>query len=503
MKRNKSRNLLRCGLHIGSHELRLAVISQSPEGARRLTLDSVRVDSSSPSNSLDWLPSALGELLARHDLRRAQWSVTLDGDFCVARVVTGSPEEVTAGLDRLRNRVPRYLSLGPGEKITGGFRESINKTTDYAVTGVANRKVLEHLKATLDQRSIRPLAVEPSLVAVARQLNRHTNSTLPALIADGSGRQWDVGISQQGRLLLDYRPSGTRDANRFGEILLGHLSRLHRFCERHRHVDQMPNWSLFLFGPESKVVNVSVALQNLDQIIPVPLKPSALLGDVEYDEASDTTEWVGAIAAALTLCEDRSSLLIADLFSALRNGDELTTLARWTRTLAPLAAAAVILLSLSLTVSQQNRRIALNDQQLPQLTESLARLRSQAATGQLQQQLLLGFKRLDIAAQSVPKWESLLALIPRAMPDATKLGRIQLGDDGSLRLNGTAADETTVYELVTSLKKLPGVQDVLLQGTNPTQVSDAELNPELLTTANQVDFSIMVKLDVGNDRKEA
>ena len=222
-------------MHIGAHEVRMAKIERAADGSERLVLDrAVAVDRR--SRGFEWLSEAVEQLVARHHLRRIDLAVTFDGDYCVTRVTTGTPEEVDRGLQMLNTRVPRYLSLGPGEKITGGYRISLNKQRDYAVTGVANRRLVEGLQQILAENDLRPRSLEPTLVAVARIMRHLPGMDAPVLLVDGSGTQWDVGIAHEGRLLLDYRPSGARQSDRFSSILAGHMARLHRFCERHRQM---------------------------------------------------------------------------------------------------------------------------------------------------------------------------------------------------------------------------------------------------------------------------
>ncbi len=483
MARNNTRETTLCGLHIGGDEIRLARIVCAPNGQRRLSLDLIPAPEV-PEVGLSWLSSAIGELVSRHDFRRAEWTVALDGDFCVARVITGSPDEVTHGLDRLKSRIPRYLSLGPGEKITGGFRESLTKTTDYAVTGVANRNVMELLQEIFHHHEISPHSVEPALVAVARQMNVGTSESAPVLLADGSSRQWDLGISQQGRLLLDYRPSGARESHRFGEILLQHISRIHRFCERHRQIDHIAVWQLYLFGPKAKVAEAQSSLRGSERIIAQPLDTSLWLKEIEHDENATETCWVGAIAAAMSLLRDRSQFPVADLLSSVRVKRQQSAWVTWSLTLAPLALAASLLVAVGSATKQQRGQIVNTEQIIVDLAHDIESARTQNETADTQQQLFRGLKRLDAVAHSLEDWEQLFARIPKVMPDAAKLNRINMAEDGAIRISGSAADETAVYDLLAALKQLPGVHDVLLQGTSPGEMLGSD----------QVDFAVVLKL---------
>ena len=149
----------------------------------------------------------------------------------------GTTEEVDAELTMLADRVPRYLQLGPGEKVTGSSRTKIAPTVDYAVTGVVNRSLIQLIYNALREADIAVTWVEPSLVSIARLIGQaQIGGDQPIMIADGTGKQWDVGIACSGRLLLDYRPASATNEEAFRDALDGHISRLKRFCHRHRGV---------------------------------------------------------------------------------------------------------------------------------------------------------------------------------------------------------------------------------------------------------------------------
>ncbi|MGI9473204.1 MAG: hypothetical protein ACR2NZ_16805 [Rubripirellula sp.] len=80
-------------------------------------------------------------------MRRQPVAVSLDGDFCVTRVTKGTSDEVDVELSMQSDRVPRYLQLGLGEKVTGSVRKKIAPTVEYAVTGVVNRSLFRPASA--------------------------------------------------------------------------------------------------------------------------------------------------------------------------------------------------------------------------------------------------------------------------------------------------------------------------------------------------------------------
>jgi hypothetical protein len=57
---------------------------------------------------------------------------------------------------------------------------------------------------------------------------------------------------------------------------------------------------------------------------------------------------------------------------------------------------------------------------------------------------------------------------------------------GTLRITGTALDESVVYDAVSGLRRMHGVEDVLLQSTNPSTDIQSE----------ETEFAITVELVV-------
>ena len=228
----------RCfGLRIESHLLQIAIATPIDDERFKITIDYLVCPVA--EGWLTWdlrshLIDALQTLVERHAMQRHPVAVSLDGDFCVTRVTIGATSEVDHELAQLADRIPRYLQLGPGEKVTGCTRRRIDASTDYAVTGVVNRSLIQLIYDALRSADIEVAWVEPSLVGIARLIGESDLwGDQPIMIADGTGKQWDVGIASAGRLLLDYRPASADSEQGLRDALDGHISRLKRFCHRH------------------------------------------------------------------------------------------------------------------------------------------------------------------------------------------------------------------------------------------------------------------------------
>lgn len=482
MFERKNKDKLACGLHIGGQSIRLAMIRTDAQGNRSLTLDVE--DFSIGASYLESMGDALRELTVRNGLDRYPVAVILDGDYCVTRVSTGTPKEVDQDQKRLATRVPRYLSLGPGEKITGGYRESISNTYDYAVTGVANQRVIESLQVCLRNCGLWATSIEPSMVAVARNMQASMQSNCPVLLADGSGTQWDVGIVQDGRLLLDYRPSAARESDRFGQTLCGHMSRLHRFCQRHRHLGDNRLSEVFIHGPSEKAEATARVIESLSEIQARILTADLLIDNCELPEDAKSSCWVGAVAAALTSECSESLVLSADLLESIRTVRQKPLAYHVLWTVIPMVSAAALLFTLFGLVWQTRGKEQDIIAETVRLQDELGELQLVIEENRTNKDKLKVFRSLETKIHRREYANLLVDRIPKCLPNATKLKRIQLSVDGTIRISGTALNESIIFDVTAGLRKLPGVSDVQLEGTSPSgDMGETE-----------IDFSLIIRM---------
>lgn len=482
MLRRKTQAKSVVGIHIGGQSVNLAILATDEQGHRSLTLDSVEVFSG--VEQLESVEAAFRELNGRHGLRRWPLTVVLDGDYCVTRVATGTPQEVEENLQRLATRVPRYLSLGPGEKITGGYRYTINNKSEYAVNGVANRRVIEALQHSMRTCGLSPASIEPSMVAVARAMESMSNVPDLVLLADGSGTQWDVGIVQAGRLLLDYRPSAARESDRFGEILCGHMSRLHRFCQRHRHLGNNELRNIYVYGPAEKAITTARTIQAKSGMDVHVLTAEQLIPGCNFPDDVNDGCWVGAVAAAMTMELVTDKLQVADLLSSVRTVGQKSLSHHLFWTVAPVLAASIILCAMYWTVEGQRSIKPSLVRHSETIGEELSKLRAAAKDAVSCQTKLNVFQAIAAKIRQHEFSTLLINQIPQSLPDATKLKRVQLSIDGTIRISGTALNEAIVFDVMSGLRRLPDVADVQLEGTTP--------NGEIGNT--EVDFALVIKM---------
>ncbi len=462
------------GLRIAENLLQLAVATPDSSGVFDLQIDEVIAESPNGWFSTPGAPDlrqALNLLAARWEMRRKPVAVSLDGNFCVTRIAMGQPNRVDEDVRTVNNRVQRYLSLGPGEKIVGRSREQLAPGVDYAVTAVVNRVLMEEAYEALRSANLNISWVEPSLVSIARLLGRSGNGDAPpVLIADCSGGQWDIGIAHQGRLLLDYRPAAARSAAGLREALLGHVERLRRFCDRHRAVAAGDLHDLLLCGSASTVQEALRAFEHQTtlcaRVMDVPPAPNLYrlpADDMQVDRTA-------AVAAVLPLLDNTCEDSIPDMLVGVRRESELSRSSQWLRLAAPLLLAAAILLPLWTLTSRERQQLevihSLTCDIEDQLTDAQTRFQSLVARRTLVQHL----QRIEDTTRE-RDWDQLFMQVARCLPPEAKLNELRWQSGHDLILDGTLNDEAMIFDIIGYLRRLPDIREVALQGTSSNGTS--------------------------------
>jgi hypothetical protein len=470
---NKIEAPARCfGLRIESQLLQVAIASQQPDGRYRLEID--EIECSSPSGWLTALGApllleSLATLVERHEMRRQRVAVSLDGDFCVTRTTMGTTDQVDAELSMQADRIPRYLQLGPGEKVTGGARSKIATNVDYAVTGVVNRSLIQLVYNALRETDIDVTWVEPSLVSIARMVGQaRIGGDQPVMIADGTGKQWDVGIACSGRLLLDYRPAAATDEETFRDALDGHISRLRRFCHRHRGIASGQLSRLLICGSGEKPHRAVEMLGDSLGLHPEVMNVPDLAELYEIEDSNRQSPSVPAVATVLPMLTGVDPADIPDLLSEVRRAPELPLARRILQTCWPIAAALLILCTCYGLVSDQRRHRAGTAGGRAELKSQIAATEAKFTELTQKRELLSHLGQIE-RQTAEPDWDLLLGRITQSLPDSCRLNEYRVESDGHVLLDGTVLDESIVYELVNTLRRLPGVTEVALRGTTPEE----------------------------------
>jgi hypothetical protein len=462
----------RCfGLRIESQLLQLAIATRGEDGRYCLDIDQIHC-----SETTGWLtPSgfpllvdALRSLADRHQMRNGRVAMSLDGHYCVTRVTMGTAEEVDTELEMQAGRVPRYLQLGPGEKVTGSSRQRISNSIDYAVTGVVNRSIIQLLYDAIREAELNATWIEPSLVSVARMLGQaQVGGDTPVMIADGTGSQWDVGIACSGRLLLDYRPAGATDAQGLRQALDGHITRLKRFCLRHRGIATGEMNRLMICGSGDKPAHAIEVLGNSLGIEPEILRVPNLTNLYELDREKRQSRSVPAVATVLPLLIGVPESEVPDLLTEVRRAPDLPLLTRLVQTAWPAVAAIIILVTCFGLLSRERARhagAAAHDELVSRIAAADAQFRQVSS-----KQAWLGHLNQIQRQTHEPVWLDMLDQIAQSLPDYARLDAFRVEASGHILIEGSVLEESLIYEIVENVRRIPGISQAALTGTTPDE----------------------------------
>tara|TARA_R110002073_G_scaffold60209_23_gene151313 strand:+ start:6438 stop:7955 length:1518 start_codon:yes stop_codon:yes gene_type:complete len=464
------------GLWIENRMVQVAIATPIQGERYRLEIDAIRCPIANgwlTASHASAFADAIATLVDRHDMRRGTVCLSLDGDICVNRITLGTSDTVDHELSTLQHRVPRYLQLGPGEKVTGLLRTRIDAQSDYAATSVANQSVMRMIYDTLRESDIEVAWAEPSLISMARLIGyTSTDSAHPLLIADGTGTRWNVGIIHEGRLILDYRPATAKTVEALQATLDGHISRLQRFCHRHLGIDGGGLKKLLICGTAEKVEDAAERFQRSPEFDEVILRvpPCPQLYDISNVDCD--SHCVPAVASVLPLMLGVTVEEVPDLLRDVRRAPELSLPAQVFRVAWP-ALVAALLLMLSFTLVHRARHHASH---LKQGTEQVQAqvIATQTRMTELarQRELLEHFKAIERQSAEVD-WIAQLERITQSLPDLAKLNEYRVESGSHIRLEGTVLDERVVYEILEQLRQLPEVSEVALHSTTPEANSEA------------------------------
>ncbi len=460
------------GLRIENDMLQLAIAIPLPNNRYRLEIDAISSDVAGgllSSGNGAHLKEALAFLCERHEIKRERVAVSLDGDFCVTRVAMGTTEKVDSETSLLAVRVPRYLQLGPGEKVTGNARKNIAPAVDYAVTGVVNRSLIQLVYEALRSNDVNVAWVEPSLVSVARLLGEaRDGDERPVMIADGTGKRWDVGIACAGRLLLDYRPAAATSAESLRDAVEGHISRLKRFCQRHRGIATGELREMLICGDDSKTAGAEGVLGGSINIEVSVLRVPKLESLYEIDEEFRCSNCVPPVATVLPLLTGVAESDVPDLLDEVRREPDLPLVSQLLRTGWPVFAASLVLAISYGLVSDQRYRQAGTTQGRTAIESQIDA--NEVRFTELSQKRDLLTHLVRIQSQSAePNWHTIFQQVTQSLPDAARLNSFQVENDGQVSLDGTVTDESLVFDLVNEFRRLPGIAQVALRGTAPDE----------------------------------
>ncbi len=470
MKRRASAQTSRiAAIEIRRAQLIVAVIDSEPASTRgRLRTRIVEWnDENAPiysESGTRQLGTALRRLAAEEGLAGAKVNVVLDAECCVTRVVTGTMDRVRRELSQLEGRSALYIAMGPGAKALATGVEPIDARHHHALLAVTNRAILDALIPAASAASMQLRRIEPSLVALARAIGQQgADSSAPVLILGPSETGAELGISDRGKLLLEYRIA-TRDAQTdVADVVVRHLKRLRRYCERHSQSAHRKLERIVLARSAATLGAVRDRFAVHTDLMVDVLDPATIRADWLCGEEPISAEFGAALGSCLFLTPDTPPELLSgpNFLEGYTAGNRQGVWPAALRLCWPVAAA--LLLTVGMLAAARYERNGCDD--LARQGAALEAERTRALHLQ-RDRLLIGekvrFVRAIAQRATNPNWAALLSAVAGCLPQDAWLEKFTVDAQGRVAIAGTSYHEDTVYEVVRWLSDAPGLTRVSL-----------------------------------------
>lgn len=412
----------------------------------------------------DELTKALRKASEEFGLAAATIFVAVSGDYCVTRVVTGPEEKVKAEIAGLEKRSRLYLSLGQGPKAIGGSIQQVDARHQHALLTVINQQTLQTLVDVTQRLGLDVECIEPSLVSISRLLGRlEGDATGPALIASFGERGLEVGISHRGQLLLDYRPAGQEDAAAATEIVIRHLVRLQRYCDRYVRLSNGALRTVYLSGGEQETTAAQDAFLADGRVLVEMLDDTERVGEwrIEGDRGANTAAVVGAMLKADPAAPQHDTPNLREglaRHSARSLGRDLLA------TCWPLAASLLIAVMGGWWIAGVQQRTARINAQHAALEDRQAEANVTALVVARDVKKLDYVRRVADFANHLAV-DRLLENVAGCQPDDVWLDSISIDGVATMSVSGASYSDEGVYELMKTMRACPAFRDVALTGT--------------------------------------
>lgn len=449
------------------------------------------------------LTEALCRLVSEEKLQGVPIHLALSSDLCVTRVISGENDHVRHELQELIERCSGYLSLGVGEKAVAVSEAPIDARRRHVWVSVTNRTVLEALDQAFEAARLKVVRIEHSLAALSRVVQATgDDSDTPVIVIDVADSGVDVGISYNGQLLLDYRPSGTNAKDSVGVIVARHTKRLQRYIDRLLR-GGAPISRVCLCGETDDVGRVRDQLEKLEAQGEVTLRlltpGNVPTGWVLSDEAAADSSLTADLGVLLEQTAGNKANEYPNLLDPLRESRRRPIV----RTLVQYGWPVLAVIAASLLVSFVT---IFEEVECQIFASQLAGLEDEVATVErLHQEAVVARSRVthlqSIADRlEMRPWDDMINNVGRSLPRGVWLDSFQVDRAGHVVIAGTSHSEDGVFELARHLRQVPGLWSVALESTQQTFLDNG---PAIRFTMNASIHSVEIAalFDETIDRK--
>ena len=479
VRRDRRKGIQRSvGLEISPSGVALAIIERCSEsGKNTLIVNRSPFPSDSGPARGDWsdgtLRETLAELSAEHQLSGQAVLVSLGGAPCMTRVVVGQNDTVDGEVAELKERTDRYIGMGRGEKVSCDLTTRIDAKRKRAWVTVALRNVVDEIAVAVRRAGLRMVRMEHTMPVLCRILQEHAQDTNEPvlLIVDELGRL-DIGISYQGKLLLDYRPAMPDKTVSQGSIIQRHIKCLRRYiCSQMPNVDASLSRIYVTGSKETRSSLYGIDEQRELQSHPFPIEEMCDGLDVRGELSEDA----GLLAAISLSQQSKQETLEAtrnDLMSTLRTTRRIPWL-KLARQAWPIAASVLFGLSMLLFANHHQKKASLVENKIESLSAANAEVRRMRFVLNQHEQKS---KQVDRIASRIGRsnWTQVVWKTGSILPSNTWLDSVEINRTGTLRLSGGSFTDKAIYQYIDRLKKTEIFSSVALDATNVSRVGNKQ-----------------------------
>jgi len=420
------------------------------------------------------LAATLREMVGDDKIAAAPLQLVLSGDFCVTRTVAGTRDQVEQELKNLRDRSALYISLGHGSK---SFAESVRtidaRRTQGSIT-VTNEQSLAAVSNAVRELGFKVKSIEHSLVALSRAVGKTgRDAESPVILVELHQRGIDLGITFQGRLLLDYRPGGLSrlpgEQRQLADIILKHLGRIRRYCHRYFQFSGGKISQVLLCGEGEEIEVLRRHLESATDLQATVLMPQEVCPDWLIEGGADDGWLLASLGALLKAGQPTPEENTPDLLTPL--------LLAQREPLWPALAkhAWMVAAALALTITGYAAGLY-QHWHSSSMSAAVAKARDNAE--------LLAARQIELASIDAkmrhlttighrltpPTWDDFLAEVSSCLPQGAWLESLKVNSGGTVYLFGPSFNEDGVYDFVEHLKAVASLSDVVLEGTKPARL---------------------------------
>lgn len=415
------------------------------------------------------LTAALRTIAKHFKLVTTAVHFVLSGEYCVTRAIRGTSEVVRTELQRISQRSRLYLSLGPGEKVVVSNTRTLDARHQHALVAVCNEKTLQTLKLAAEGTGLQIVSIEPALSVANRAVSRLPDlPETPYLLIHLDGSAPDIGVCQEGQLLLDYRPGGRTSPAELPALLQEHRNRLQRHTGRQLQQAPPELTTVYLCGQDhavSEAFGVFMSQGDFQAVKADPQQVQASWSLLEGDSGQVSVPSLGALLANHYLADvDRDA---PNLMQHIIASTQEPVRPILIRSAIPLAAMLVLALGMFVLNFHEQGKLS----QLEAEYQELAPVETRAKELRLQ---LLRTESKAVQLQAVaaqlnrPLGSQTLQHLANCMPSDVWLRRLTLDHGKSIQLEGSSFLPAGVYDFVRWLEQAPSFAEVALKATRPT-----------------------------------